>query len=1121
MPRPSTLGEVLPGSSARGLRIGVLGPLQVAVDGDRVVIRSARERAVLEALALQAGGLTRVDAIVDAIWDDEPPPNARKVVQTYVARLRKLLPPNTIVSELDGYRLASTSREVLDASMFEDLVTAPTSRRSAERLREALSLWRGEPYADLADVPAVVGERARLFELRRAAEEEEIDALLAQGEHGQVVAAAEAAVTAEPLRERRWAQLMIALFRSGRQADALRAYRRCRETLVEALGVDPGPELQELEQAVLAHDQRLQRPAPAATGAASLPLMLEEVVRRPMVGRAPELAELEQRWATVVGGDRATVAIVGEAGAGKTRLAAACATSVFASGGQVLYGRCSPELAVPYQPFAEALGAPVGELHGDGEGESAGDQQRVFHEVRDRLASLAAVAPLLVVVDDLHWATPPTRRLLRYLAAAPELRGVLLLVTSRTVADAEVGDLATASRIALGALAVEEVGDLVQLRSPEDVDASTVLHDLAGGNPFLVEQLLLDRAAARRGGTAHASRAADVVAHRLHRLAEPVRSTLELAALAGPDFPVDVVVRASVLDPDSVLVALEEAEASSLIVPVGLGRFTFCHALVRSVLVESMLATRRMRFHRALATALEKGPAAVRDPAALARHFTACAPLGYAAEAVRYNREAGDIARRRAASEEAASFYGAALDALARLEAADEGVRCELLIAKGEVLRRLGDPAGQSLLDEAMAWARLHRDGRRFASVVFALNRFGLTSDVSGNDAMQRLVEEALDLLGDGEPSLRARLLAVLAAELTYLPDAPRRLEVSSNALALARQLGDDEVLARVLVGAIAAWAVPEDLEGRARKARELLLLAQRLQSDELLLRAHREIALAALDAGDLATYHAGLAAVREVTGRLHEPTFAWELGYMEAADLQLVGDLAGAERVARASYEVGRRAGVSASSLAVVLTSLLASVHLDSGRIHEVVDDVRVLGERVPSSPFHYFVPMLQLELGDRQGAAELFAQLASSGFDDIPRRQTWPLSLAMVGEAAAELGDVSASVVVHARLLPLSGRLIAGESFRYTPVDRVLGRLCLALGRLDDAARHLAAAEQQSARLAAPTMHARVVVDLARLARARGDDAEASRLAEDASAEARRHGALGVVSAAERALA
>lgn len=1098
------------------LTVGVLGPLLVRVDGKPVVISSARERAVIEALALRPGAPTRVETLVDAIWGEDPPPNARKVVQTYVARLRKVLPPGAIVSAPDGYRLDVSGRDAVDAQWFEDLVGG-APRHSAARIRDGLDLWRGEPYESLADVASVIGVRARLVELRRTAEEDELDALLARGEHARVVAQAEVAVAAEPLRERRWGQLMIALFRCGRQADALRAFQRCRDTLVDTLGIDPGPDLQEIERAVLAHDARLQPPAPTAAGRGqSLPLVLDEVARRPIVGRVSEIAELQARWTSVRDGDRATVVLVGEAGAGKTRISAAFGEAVIDDGGQVLYGRCSPELAMPYQPFAEALGVAIGER--SAKRDEGSEPLAVFHDVVGRLAAMAASAPLLVVVEDLHWATPPTRRLLRHLAAAPELKRVLLLATSRAANDADLGELATASRMTLGALGVEDIAALVALQSPEDVEESATLHDLAGGNPFLVEQLLLDRAAARRGGSAHASRANDVVALRVQRLSDQARAVLELSALVGLDFAVDTVARASVGDVDAVLSALEEAETNALIVPVGLGRFTFCHALVRSVLLSSMPATRRMRHHRDLAVALESGPAAFRDPAALARHYTGCAPLGHAREAVTHNRTAGDIARRRAASEEAASFYGEALDALELLDVVDESARCELLIAKGEVLRRIGDESGQNLIDEAIDWARSHRDGRRFATVVFAMNRFGLTTDVTGATEMVRLVEEAIDLLGDEEPAVRARLLAVLAAELTYLLDTERRVEASANALALARQLDDDEVLARVLVGCVTGWAAPEDLDGRFEKASELLALAERLDADELLIRGHREVALAALEAGHLETYRAGFAVVRDLTTRLRDLTFQWELGYMEAADLHLVGDLDGAERTARRAAEVGRRAGINPGSVAIVLTSLLGVVHLDQGRLAEDIADVRALADLVPTSPFSYFLPMLELEAGDRDAAAATLAALATNDFEEIPRRQTWPLSLAMVGEAAAELGNITVSTLVHDKLAPLSGRFVAGESFRYTPVDRILGRLCLTLGRIDDAARHLRAADALVTGLQAPTIHARVVVDRARLAIARGDGDDAERLIDAANVEASAHGAHGIVAAARR---
>jgi predicted ATPase/DNA-binding SARP family transcriptional activator len=244
----------------------VLGPVEVAGTG-RTVRLGRRERGLLAALVLSAGKTVSSDRLVDALWGERPPRTAGKTLQTYVLRLRKALGGSVIETQAPGYRLF-TPVDAIDAHRFEELIrfarTAAVNgapARAATSLRDALHLWRGNPFEELAGWPAAEAEAARLGELRRVAAEELADAELACGRHAEYVAELESMVAAEPLRERRWAMLMLALYRCGRQADALRAYQRARTTLVEELGIEPGPELRALEQAVVAQDASLAPPS--------------------------------------------------------------------------------------------------------------------------------------------------------------------------------------------------------------------------------------------------------------------------------------------------------------------------------------------------------------------------------------------------------------------------------------------------------------------------------------------------------------------------------------------------------------------------------------------------------------------------------------------------------------------------------------------------------------------------------------------------------------------------------------------------------------------------------------------------------------------------------------------
>jgi DNA-binding SARP family transcriptional activator len=251
-------------------RFRLLGPLEVVEDGNPVALPGGKPRALLARLLLDAGRVVTVEALVDSLWGETAPPSAPKVLQVYVSQLRKSLGADLIETLPPGYRLRAGTEE-LDLGSFESLTesarAAADPRRRAQLLEEALSLWRGPALAEFREEPFAAAAARRLAELRLRAAEDRIESELELGDHAGLVAELEALVEQEPLREQPRRQLMLALYRSGRQADALARYREGRRQLVDELGIEPSPALQELEQAILRHDPGLdepgRRPAPA------------------------------------------------------------------------------------------------------------------------------------------------------------------------------------------------------------------------------------------------------------------------------------------------------------------------------------------------------------------------------------------------------------------------------------------------------------------------------------------------------------------------------------------------------------------------------------------------------------------------------------------------------------------------------------------------------------------------------------------------------------------------------------------------------------------------------------------------------------------------------------------
>ena len=266
----------------------ILGPLEVRQDEARVEVGGGKQRALLALLLTRADEVLPVDAILDQLWEEDPPATAKTALQGYVSGLRKAIPSGAdrLQTVAGGYVLRLAGDE-LDARRFEELAGSARGvidrdpERAASLLREALELWRGPALADFAYDAFAQAEIARLEEARLAATEDLYDAELACGRHADLVGRLEAEIAAHPLRERLRGQLILALYRSGRQAEALQAYQTTRDVLVEELGIDPSPALQRLEKAILVQDPSLERSGTGGRSGSGRPACARDLVRRP------------------------------------------------------------------------------------------------------------------------------------------------------------------------------------------------------------------------------------------------------------------------------------------------------------------------------------------------------------------------------------------------------------------------------------------------------------------------------------------------------------------------------------------------------------------------------------------------------------------------------------------------------------------------------------------------------------------------------------------------------------------------------------------------------------------------------------------------------------------------
>ncbi|WP_431920098.1 BTAD domain-containing putative transcriptional regulator [Micromonospora wenchangensis] len=644
--------------------IGVLGPVRAVRDGTPVALGAPRQRAVLARLVAGGGHVVSVDRLVDDLWAGDPPPRARAALQVYVSNLRRVLEPDrrartparVLVTVAPGYALRLPTAHV-DAWRFEaalrsatpDAASGPVATLAV--LDAALACWgAGGPYAEFGGEPWADREGERLTQLRATAVEQRAGLLLELDRPHEVVRDLDPHVREHPLRERAAMLLAVALYRLGRQADALDVLRAVRATLAEQLGIDPGRALRNLETDLLRQSPRLEPavPGPPAHSTPGPP-PVTATPRAPdpgqVCGRTAELARLR------AAADRAARSGLGfcwlgaEAGAGKSTLVRQTAGALADAGWRTAVGTCPPvEGAPPAWAWREIVAAtrrflPPEEtghrgLHPlpdpDGPDDTGYDEFHLRRALAAHLSRLSGLGPLLLVVEDAHHADGATLRVLRHLAAALTGSPVLVVVTYRPD---EVTDDVVAARAALagvpavevtlGGLDAEAVTAVLRRHGVHDSALLRTLRERAAGNPlFAIELAGLvaaeGPAAALDGvpaGLGH------LLARRLARLPAGARTVLRLAAVCGVEVDVDLLLAVDGGPEEPVLAGLEAGVTAGLLVEPAPGRVRFAHALMRDVLYHGLPLLRRTRLHaRVLAVLREQRRD---DVAALGRHALA------------------------------------------------------------------------------------------------------------------------------------------------------------------------------------------------------------------------------------------------------------------------------------------------------------------------------------------------------------------------------------------------------------------------------------------------------------------------------------------------------------------
>jgi tetratricopeptide (TPR) repeat protein len=860
---------------------------------------------------------------------------------------------------------------------------------------------------------------------------------------------------------------------------------------------------------------------------------------------------------------------MGEPGIGKTRLVSEVAQAAHAAGTLVLAGRCDDGLDLPYQPFVEALEhlvehAPAELLqahvheHGDlvtrlvpalakriplqtAIAGPASESQRyaLYSAIEDLLAEAAEDHPLLLVLEDLHWADLPTVLLLRRLLTSPRGAPMLVLSTCRVGQlgrDHPLRELLADLHREPGVIRLEldglDTGPVIELLRGLEHDpfaateqrVAETLKESTNGNPFFITELVRNLAETgalvRAGDRWQAASGVDITAElplsitetlgrRISRLGPEVGRCLTAAAVIGYEFDLDLL--RAVSDEAGVPEVLDRAIEGALLVEIeGEPRFRFTHALVQRYLYSELGAAARTDLHRRTAIALERRLAGGGiSVAELARHWVAGS--GHDVEkALRYAALAGDEALTKAAPDEARRWYGVALELHAKRRDGRDAERCELLIKRGEAERLAGQLVFRETLLEAASLAERIGDPDALVRAALANTRGMQSATGIVDDERIEKLDAALLSVGEGESPERAQLLATQAAELMFSGQRERRSGLSDEALAIARRLDDPDALSTVLNMRFVTLLAPDTHVERMANTEEAITAAGQVTDRLAQFYTYHWRAGVCAEAGDIDGARSWMAREREVSDRLRMPTTLW-LSRADEANVAMVdGRLEDAARLVTEAFEIGQ---ASEPDALACYSAQLTCVSFERGTVGDLVPLLEQVVEQNPGIPgFRSTLALALCEAGRLEDARPIVALEASSAFGELAYDVTWLTVACVYARVSARIGDLDAAGRLYELLLP-QREMIAYPYFGvWGPVEHYLGSLALALGELDAAEGHLSQAARRSAGLGAPVWANRTALESARLLLARGDASAAQARAADVLAAAKQLGCEGV---------
>lgn len=1089
------------------VRIQLLGPVEASHDGQAVRLGGSKQRIALTRLALAEGRPVQAETLIDDLWGRDPPDGARHALQSHISRLRQST--RLAIEAVSGGYVMPTEPIEVDTTQFarlcaagQELLESGQAQRAVRVLSDALDLWRGPVFADLGDVVSLRPYAIRLEEMWRAASADRIDAALTCGQEESVIGDLRAILDDDPLRERAWRQLMIALYRQDRESEALGAYQTARNVFIEELGTEPGEDLGDVHLAIL------QRSLPSATPEPhirqpSLPIVLP--------GRNDEIQALSAAW-TAAQDAIQLVTISGEPGIGKTRLAMEFTTALQSAQVPVYTGRCERERSAPYLPFTEIMRAYHARSRAldlrDDFGQQTHELWRVlpeldavvgddtqtgvvaglashhtFDAVADWLETVSAHEPIAIVLDDVHWADHQTLLLLEHLLLSPRRIRMLILVTVRDRQGSHesfkplLRQSDRVTHLPLGRLDPAEISTVLS-HDPSVADVSGALtqpdiemiQSASGGNPLFVVELARQYATTRTRPKSLTvpSGIRDVIAERLAPLSDSARDVLQCAALIGTQFEAALVRDVTSMGSASVDEAISAAVHNGLIDYARPGRYAFSHDVVRVALHKSVPPLRAADLHLRIADAIERRYDATleRYYSELAQHLAGTNHPDAWIRASRYFMLAGDDSLARNAPTVAADFYGEAM----RLAAGNEALSIDALIALGTAQFHSADFTYRGTLLEAAQRATAIDDAVRLAAAAVANTRgwWSSTSDIDHERVA--IIETALR--SSHPADVRARLLSSWAQE--NIRDPQRRDEAirrSDEALLLAEQDCAEPIIAQILSDRHSVlYASFTDVAECVRINERLLDIAHRHGDPGLRLSASVGLAQSTMTLGEFGVADRYLDQAAQLAETHHQPARLWLIRSWQAMRVAMRGQLTEAEEHIHAALDLGIE--TQQPDALTWFTGQMFTIRLMQGRLPEILDEVieqvNTYAQGIPS--WHAAKALALASAGETDDAGRILESFVVASFEQLPHDMLWLHGMAYLCATCELLQRDDLAPDLYKTLASYSGLLAHNGTIDAGPVDLHLAAMARLTGLAEEAQHHTYDAAALCRRIDAP---------------------------------------------------